>query len=150
MDADQPVTIGFIIRNCDGDFLLAGTDCCRAVSAEEAECKGLLLAVKTGICQGLHDVVFETDNKNAANYLAGIPASLSWSSVNILDEAKLLSLYFQSVCFIFCNRTGNCVAHTLATQRGASYLVPTLYHVPPVWLIDQLRRDNMFCNIANS
>ncbi|KAF5179077.1 hypothetical protein FRX31_031335, partial [Thalictrum thalictroides] len=71
------VDIAFIIRNCDGDFLLAGTDCCRVASAEEAECKGLLLAVKTGICQCLDDVVFETDNKNAANYLAGIPASLS-------------------------------------------------------------------------
>ncbi|KAF5188038.1 hypothetical protein FRX31_022375 [Thalictrum thalictroides] len=59
------------IRNSFGCFLSAGTQCSTTGTAEKAECKGILAAIRARIAIKLTDLEVETNNKAVAGYLAG-------------------------------------------------------------------------------
>ncbi|KAF5191681.1 hypothetical protein FRX31_018732 [Thalictrum thalictroides] len=98
-------------------FIAAGSECGNAGTSQEAECRGIHAAVTKGIRLQLKNVVIESDNKGAIEYLQGKPSNLSWTASIILDQAKHLSCSFNSVIFSFCYRSGNSSAHIIASQR---------------------------------
>ncbi|KAF5204865.1 hypothetical protein FRX31_005546 [Thalictrum thalictroides] len=51
--ADSPIGIGFIFRDYKGSFILAGIVAGNVGSSEEAECWGILAAIRQGIQQHL-------------------------------------------------------------------------------------------------
>ncbi|KAF5183696.1 hypothetical protein FRX31_026715 [Thalictrum thalictroides] len=88
LNVDTLIGIGFIIRTSDEIYVKAETKSEYAGNAEEAECRGILEAIKEGIIHQLRNIELETDDKAAANYLAGKPTNVSWTAANILDEVK--------------------------------------------------------------
>ncbi|KAF5191089.1 hypothetical protein FRX31_019325, partial [Thalictrum thalictroides] len=60
-DAATPITIGYIIRSFNGTYVYEGTESACACSAEEAEAKGILVAVKVGTRYQLRILEVETD-----------------------------------------------------------------------------------------
>ncbi|KAF5199348.1 hypothetical protein FRX31_011066 [Thalictrum thalictroides] len=147
---DASIGICYITRTNSGNFIFAGTETGHATSAEEGECKGLQAAVRAGLQQQLKRVVFETDSKNVAAYLAGHAVNISWTSSIILDQVKQQSMLFDYVFFLFCNRSGNECAQILATLSASSTHIPCNFLFPPDCLKEQLRKDLIFCNSVNS
>ncbi|KAF5196097.1 hypothetical protein FRX31_014315 [Thalictrum thalictroides] len=76
-DVDSPVSIGYVFRNSKGHFILAGIEQSTAGTSNEAECRGILAAVKRGVCKQLKQVDIESDSKEAIGYLRGKPNNLS-------------------------------------------------------------------------
>ncbi|KAF5178212.1 hypothetical protein FRX31_032202 [Thalictrum thalictroides] len=145
---DSPVTVGFLMRLSNGQFLSAGSDICYASSSEEGECRGVLIAVKECLKHQLRKVEIESDLKSIADYFAGISVNLSWTSISILEEAKSICNLFESILFMYCNRTRNHCTHILARQRDRSLMDPLFFSFPPVWLLNQLTLNNISCNMA--
>ncbi|KAF5184740.1 hypothetical protein FRX31_025672 [Thalictrum thalictroides] len=85
-----------------------------AGTSEEAECKGMLSAVRWCINLKVSRLELETDCKGAADFLNGVQTNLSWSSTAILQELQHMSLEFVSFKISFCNRSRNQVAHQIA------------------------------------
>ncbi|KAF5207551.1 hypothetical protein FRX31_002862 [Thalictrum thalictroides] len=77
---DSSIGIGYITRTDSGNFIFAGIETSHATSTKEGECRGLQAAVRAGLQQQLKRVMFETDSKNAAVYLAGHDVNISWTS----------------------------------------------------------------------
>ncbi|KAF5178788.1 hypothetical protein FRX31_031625, partial [Thalictrum thalictroides] len=116
-NADSLISIGYIFINSNGKFIFAGIEHSTTGSAEEAKCRGLLAAVKRGVCQQLKHVEIDSDNKGAVDYLQGKPSNLSWTATNFLDEASTIAAnYFTYFSFMHCNRSGNQSAHILASR----------------------------------
>ncbi|KAF5185866.1 hypothetical protein FRX31_024546 [Thalictrum thalictroides] len=147
---ETAVGIGYILRDSAGNFISAGTKSANAGTSEQAECWGIHAAIQEGVRCNLKHVQIESDNKAAVDYLQGKPTNLFWSSSFILDEAKLLSSFFGSVSFSFCCRTGNDIAHNLASEADLSSSVAHIYNRPPFWMLSMLSKDLLFCNMLNS
>ncbi|KAF5186614.1 hypothetical protein FRX31_023799 [Thalictrum thalictroides] len=82
--ADSPISIGFVFRNSKGHFILAGIEPNTAGTSSEAECHGLLAAVKRGVCKQLKHVEIKSDSKEAIDRLS------SWKAKQlIMDSQKL-------------------------------------------------------------
>ncbi|KAF5185951.1 hypothetical protein FRX31_024464 [Thalictrum thalictroides] len=126
-------------------FLSAGSSRGGETSSEEAECKGLLSATRYDIQLKIERLELETDCKAAADFWKGTKANLSWSSIEIMQELKLLSLEFVFFSLSFCNRTGNQAAHLLAKNATLSSLDANTLYSPPSWLCNQLTLDHLFC-----
>ncbi|KAF5197876.1 hypothetical protein FRX31_012536, partial [Thalictrum thalictroides] len=110
----------------------SSTESGNAGSAQEAECQGILAAIRGGIRQQLKLVMIETDNKGIADFLNNQDCNLSWTASNFLEAAKS-STSFNSVFFSFCNRSGNHLAHILAQKADRSQVIPTSYS--PIYLL---------------
>ncbi|KAF5198475.1 hypothetical protein FRX31_011943 [Thalictrum thalictroides] len=69
-NANTPIGIGYILRNANGTFILAGSELGYAETSEEAECRGICAVLRRGI-QQLNYVVLESDNQTASGISEG-------------------------------------------------------------------------------
>ncbi|KAF5196735.1 hypothetical protein FRX31_013668 [Thalictrum thalictroides] len=145
--AGTAIGFGFVFRDSMGTFLLAGSKAGHAGTAEQAECWGIYEALQQGLKYKLRNIQIESDNKAAVDYLLGKQANLSWTSTNILDNAKNLVHMFSSVNFCFCYRSGNAIAHMLAARADLDSTFMCVFVKPPDWLLNQLKLDILFCNL---
>ncbi|KAF5188949.1 hypothetical protein FRX31_021465 [Thalictrum thalictroides] len=119
-----------------------------AASSEQAECAGILAATRWALLNRVRKVVMETDCRSAAEFLKGNAANLDWSSTSILLQVLDLFKSFDSFSIQFCNRSGNVAAHVLAQHTDINILVPVHYSSLPSYLMQQIEKDKLFCNIS--
>ncbi|KAF5182376.1 hypothetical protein FRX31_028037 [Thalictrum thalictroides] len=99
---DSEIGIGYIIRTSSGSYVYAGSETGHAGAAEDVDCQGILIALRTGLNHNLSNIILETDCQNATLYLSGKEVNLSWNASCILDNVKILALSFMSVIITFC------------------------------------------------
>jgi ribonuclease HI len=105
---------GWVLRNCRGQFQLAGTNIMKAsLTVLEGEAMALIEAMEEVIHRGLSFVIFESDSKLVVDAISSCQAGVSDFSILISHIQALLRLnnYFEVK---YVKRQANKVAHSLA------------------------------------
>ncbi|KAF9607202.1 hypothetical protein IFM89_033409 [Coptis chinensis] len=130
--------IGFILRDSHGSFLAAGTRTDYTTSAEDAECRGTLMATQWALARQISYLEIETDAQAIATYWENLHSNLAWQSELILQDIRLLSSHFVHFSISFCNRLLNGTADILSHK---ALLLKDSYQWegdPPLWLVDAI------------
>ncbi|KAF9591023.1 hypothetical protein IFM89_001233 [Coptis chinensis] len=133
--------IGFILRDSHGSFLAAGTRIGYATLAEDAECRGILMATQWALARQISHLEIETDAQAIATYWENLHSNLAWQSELILQDIRSLSSHFVHFSISFCNRLLNGIADILSHK---ALLLKDSYQWegdPPLWLVDAIGID---------
>ena len=141
---------GFIIRDSDGQAIVAGSGRLSAVpDAISAEGEACLAALEAAMNRGISRVIIETDSTNLVSALRGNAYDQAPGGVIFSEARGVLEMHFDDVIFSAIPRTCNQAAHELA--RFGLSRDPDL---PSVWedplpgfvttLVDHDRADPRF------
>jgi hypothetical protein len=106
---------GFVIRDCDGHGVLAGSGNLLAVNdALSAEAEACLAALNAAMDAGISQVIVETDSTSLVAALQSPSFDQAPGGVIFREARRLLALHFtvHGICFV--RRTCNRYAHELA------------------------------------
>ncbi|KAH9683740.1 putative reverse transcriptase/RNA-dependent DNA polymerase [Citrus sinensis] len=132
------ISHGAIIRNSDGVFIAARSDCfIGSFGAQEAEAIGVreILSWLKGL--PVFPVIVEMDSLQVFNALTTHSFSPNGFGL-IIDDCRALAQSIGDVTFSFVRRSANSAAHSIARVGGSLSGPGEWRHVPPPWLIYQL------------
>ena len=113
VNADNPSTMGWILRDSNGVYRGAGQASGRRVkNAFESELQALIVAMQHCWSKRYKKVVFESDCQKMVNFLN--KQGLHFDGYNWIREIYWWKQQFQDIKFIWIARKGNKVADTLA------------------------------------
>ncbi|KAF9588164.1 hypothetical protein IFM89_007853 [Coptis chinensis] len=133
--------IGFILRNSNRNVLAAGTWTGHATTAEEAECRGVLLATQWALDRQVTHLEVEIDAQAITVEWATRSSNLSWRSKDIIRDIRSLASKFVHFNIIFCSRNINGIAD-LISKKAIALGESFLWEDPlPQWLMVVLEKD---------
>ncbi|KAF9604540.1 hypothetical protein IFM89_007661 [Coptis chinensis] len=137
----QITKASFILRNSNKNVLAAGTWTGHATTAEEAECRGVLLATQWALNRQVTHLEVEIDAQAITMEWDTRSSNLSWRSKDIIRDIRSLASKFVHFNIIFCSRNINGIADLLSKKAialGESFL----WEDPlPQWLMVVLEKD---------
>lgn len=142
------VSFGFVIRDENGDVLVAATHQERAMwEANIAEAKAINYALRLALSEGFDEVEVETDCLQVVHILQMKKTSLSALSL-VVNDALRTSELFRSISWNHVKRNGNVVAHLLAKHRPIELGDRIWVGGGPVFIEDAVADDicNFFSN----
>ena len=136
------IGVGAVIRNENGEVMVAMIACGLAVQAsEESELLACRRALEFAVDAGFYRLIIEGDNSNVTHAISSSVDNYSLFG-NVVDDIRHLirGLHWSTICCI--RRSGNRVAHVLA-QHARFTIDEDLYWMedsPPL-AIDALYHD---------
>ncbi|XP_058216716.1 uncharacterized protein LOC131327582 [Rhododendron vialii] len=132
---------GIVVRDYRGLFVAASMGFSQwCASSLVAEALAIRQGVHLGFQLGLGSIFVESDAQLLVKMLNG-QITTNQEVEMIIHDIQALSKNFQCCSFSFVRRTGNSVAHVLASKglSGSGYSLWT--ESPPLWLLGPLSRD---------
>ncbi|XP_048502819.1 uncharacterized protein LOC125498622 [Beta vulgaris subsp. vulgaris] len=111
---NQQVGLGGIVRDCEGDVLLA--TCLRIEGSKDAEVAEALSTrhcLQVAVDAGLRNLIVEVDCLKLFNHLSNRKFDPSSFGI-IVQDILCIASHCSSISFSHVRRKGNCVAHNLA------------------------------------
>ncbi|OVA10490.1 Reverse transcriptase zinc-binding domain [Macleaya cordata] len=131
---------GLVVRNHAANFLYAAASHSCFISAEEAEIRGIWLAVKKAWEMNYKKVLIESDVEVVIDQINAGNFAGTWSTDALLQDIKNWKSNFENISFRFVPRCCNSVAHDLA-HWGKTTMLDMFWASPPIWLMPALGRD---------